>query len=246
MPVLLWWPFVDISSAHIKLGQLLWRHNGRDGVSNHQPHDCLLNRSFRRRSKKHQSSASLAFVWGIHRGPVNSPHKWPVARKMFPLHDVIMGDVTMGLGIFQANYVKIVAAGALFYITSHGIYHFNICVIAVARNDPKCEYLLMFPKTSQHVTHSTHLIQIEISRGNLVFREDELERFGSYKYRKVIWNPIAWWLHQMDIFSALLVFCEGNPPVICGYPSEQTAEQMIETPVIWDAIIMTSLYSIDR
>ena len=31
---------------------LLWRHNGRDGVSNHQPHDCLLNRSFRRRSKK--------------------------------------------------------------------------------------------------------------------------------------------------------------------------------------------------
>ena len=33
---------------------------------------------------KHQSSASLAFVWGIHRGPVNSPHKWPVTRKMFP------------------------------------------------------------------------------------------------------------------------------------------------------------------
>ena len=31
---------------------LLWRHNGRDGVSNHQPHDCLLNRLFRRRSKK--------------------------------------------------------------------------------------------------------------------------------------------------------------------------------------------------
>ena len=31
---------------------LQWRHNGRDGVSNHQPHDCLLNRLFRRRSKK--------------------------------------------------------------------------------------------------------------------------------------------------------------------------------------------------
>ena len=39
---------------------------------------------------KHQSSASLAFVWGIHRGPVNSPHKWPVTRKMFPFGDVIM------------------------------------------------------------------------------------------------------------------------------------------------------------
>ena len=40
--------------------------------------------------RNHQSSASLAFVWGIHRGPVNSPHKWPVTRKMFPFDDVIM------------------------------------------------------------------------------------------------------------------------------------------------------------
>ena len=40
--------------------------------------------------RKHQSSASLAFVWGIHRGLVNSPHKWPVTRKMFPFDDVIM------------------------------------------------------------------------------------------------------------------------------------------------------------
>ena len=39
---------------------------------------------------KHQSSASLAFVRGIHRGPVNSPHKGPVTRKMFPFDDVIM------------------------------------------------------------------------------------------------------------------------------------------------------------
>ena len=31
---------------------LRWRRNGRDSVSNHQPHDCLLNRLFRRRSKK--------------------------------------------------------------------------------------------------------------------------------------------------------------------------------------------------
>ena len=38
----------------------------------------------------YQSSASLAFVRGIRRGPVNSPHKWPVTRKMFPFDDVIM------------------------------------------------------------------------------------------------------------------------------------------------------------
>ena len=40
--------------------------------------------------RKHQSSASLAFVRGIHRGPVNSPHKEPVTRKMFPFDDAIM------------------------------------------------------------------------------------------------------------------------------------------------------------
>ena len=40
--------------------------------------------------RKDQSSASLAFVQGIYRGPVNSPHKWPVTRKMLPFDDVIM------------------------------------------------------------------------------------------------------------------------------------------------------------
>ena len=40
--------------------------------------------------RKHQSSASLAFVRVIHRWPVNSPHKWPVTRQMFPFDDVIL------------------------------------------------------------------------------------------------------------------------------------------------------------
>ena len=40
--------------------------------------------------RKHQSSVSLAFVMGIHRSPVNTPHKRPVPRKMFPFDDVIM------------------------------------------------------------------------------------------------------------------------------------------------------------
>ena len=69
---------------------LQWRHNMHDSVSNHQPHHCLLNGLFRRDQRKHQRSASLAFVWGIHRRPVNSSHKWPVTRKIFPFDDVIM------------------------------------------------------------------------------------------------------------------------------------------------------------
>ena len=45
--------------------------------------------------RKHQSSASLAFVRGIYWGPVNSPHKRPVTRKMFPFHDVIMDGISL-------------------------------------------------------------------------------------------------------------------------------------------------------
>ena len=45
---------------------------------------------------KHQSSASQAFVREIHRGPVNSPHKWPVTWKIFPFDDVIMVSICLG------------------------------------------------------------------------------------------------------------------------------------------------------
>ena len=43
--------------------------------------------------RKDQSSASLAFVRGIHRWLVNSPHKGPGMRKMFPFDDVIMAEI---------------------------------------------------------------------------------------------------------------------------------------------------------
>ena len=39
--------------------------------------------------RKHQSSTSLAFVRGIYQWPANSPHQWPMTRKMFPFYDVI-------------------------------------------------------------------------------------------------------------------------------------------------------------
>ena len=58
---------------------------------------------------KHQSSALLAFVRGIHRGSVNSPHKWQVTQKMFPFDDVIM---TMQQIL---NYPDIVPGCALLY-----------------------------------------------------------------------------------------------------------------------------------
>ena len=74
-----------------QITSLQWRHNERDGVSNHQCIGFFCSTVCSGADqRKHQSSASLAFVRGIHRWPVNSPHKGPVTRKMFPFDDVIM------------------------------------------------------------------------------------------------------------------------------------------------------------
>ena len=56
--------------------------------------------------RKHQSSTSLAFMWGIQRWPVNSLHKGQVTREVFPFDDVIMiytGLTFEGLTSFQWN-----------------------------------------------------------------------------------------------------------------------------------------------
>ena len=74
----------NISSA---LGPLQWRHND---------HSLAVVYSIvysDEDQRKHQSSASLAFVRGILRWPVNSTHKGPVTRKMFPFDDVIMPSI---------------------------------------------------------------------------------------------------------------------------------------------------------
>ena len=47
--------------------------------------------------RKRHSSVSLAFVRGIHRSPVNSPHKGPVTRKKIPFDDVIMNNIAQVL-----------------------------------------------------------------------------------------------------------------------------------------------------
>ena len=80
-----WW-----HTILLKLSILQWRHNGRDGVSNYQPLDCLLNRSFRRRSTK----ASKLRVIGICKGnsPVTGefPAQMASNAEMFPFDDVII------------------------------------------------------------------------------------------------------------------------------------------------------------
>ena len=65
---------------------LLWRHNESDRLSNQRSIYCLLNAD----QRKHQSSASQAFVRGIHQWPMNSPHKGPVTWRTFLFDDIMM------------------------------------------------------------------------------------------------------------------------------------------------------------
>ena len=119
------WQYDD-SRLSLKLhirSSLQWRHNGRDNVSNHQPQDCLVNCLFRRRWKK---TSKLHVTGGIHRWPVNSPHKWPVTRKMLPFDDVIMFCYT--------NRV-------IFITTSTTIKFFTLKYIAMCGYvKPSCKY----------------------------------------------------------------------------------------------------------
>ena len=82
--------------------------------------------------RKHQNSASLAFVRGIHRGPVNSPHKWPITRKMFPFDDVIMnGDFRI-----SQTYVSWVFKRP----TTTKLWSKCICDIGQQNVDPSCGF----------------------------------------------------------------------------------------------------------
>ena len=103
--------------------------------------------------RKHQCSASLAFVWGIHRWPVNSPHKWPATRKMFPFDDVIMNFADALVALLPATrcnreiYINIllcVASWKLniealsFPLQPHFLYQCCImkavCVVRISKN----------------------------------------------------------------------------------------------------------------
>ena len=81
-----------IPIPHLKRGILSWHYSDviMDVMASHITSLTIVYSTayIRVDQRKLQSSASLAFVRGIHRRPVNSPHKWPVMQKVFPFDDV--------------------------------------------------------------------------------------------------------------------------------------------------------------
>ena len=79
---------------------LRWRHNGRDSVWNHQPHDCLLNRLFSRRSKKTSKLRVTGLCAGNSPGTGEFPAQMASNAKMFPLRDDVIWLCKYGEGLF--------------------------------------------------------------------------------------------------------------------------------------------------
>ena len=120
-----------------------WRQNECDCVSNHRRLDCLFNCLFRCRSKKTPKLRVTCLREAIHRWPMDSPHKWPVTRKMFPFDDVIM-QISLGdqirCNIYKANnvsYYQIRKNGGIadLQIMVHQNVTVQILGTAIARNN---------------------------------------------------------------------------------------------------------------
>ena len=104
---------------------LQWHHNGRDGISNHQPPDCLLNRLFGRRSKK----ISKLRVTGLCAG--NSP--WPLN---FPL----LGDLSrcMSEHLWYVVFAWVWNTAAAIYLNPnlwHTAFCSNLVSVTIRNND---------------------------------------------------------------------------------------------------------------
>ena len=85
--------------------------------------------------RKHKSAASLAFVRGIHRAPMISPHKWPVTRKMFPFDDVIMSPVNVSTSLRRTDFIKSLilmqASFSEIYWTIQPLHDFQVILIEI-------------------------------------------------------------------------------------------------------------------
>ena len=118
---------------------LQWRHNGSDGASNHQPHPCLLNRLFRRRSKK----TSKLDVTGLCAGNSLGTGEFPAQ----------MASNAENVSIWWRNHAMAIDALALNVRQAHPrlpCWWMSQYVFSVYKNNTRCEYI--FPLLSNILT----------------------------------------------------------------------------------------------
>ena len=164
--------------------------------------------------RKHQCSASLAFVRGIHWEPVNSLHKWPVTRKMFPFDYVIMGTMC----IRDLNVVTIVSADMLLGRSS-------TAAMKIIKKDMYQTFFKMVAEISWNITaHPVITLQWQVSYGppNLVIivPADTL---------------VPCWRHQKETFPRYWPFVRGihRSPVNSSHKGQWRGALMFSLICVW-------------
>ena len=145
--------------------------------------------------RKYQSFASLAFVRGIRRGPVNSPHKRPVTRKMFPFDDVIMRTAAM------PSVVEIMAqnhqSGIWFISEPHFLYELSTHI-----KQYLCHYMYndVTVKATQITGHSSVCSLVGLGWDGYLEGMDS-EQSSKYTLTAHPFNDVIMWHFRMEMIG---------------------------------------------
>ena len=149
--------------------------------------------------KEHQSSASLAFVKGIHRWLVDSPHKGPVTQKMVPFDDVIT---------FHCNVKEIDIE--LTHICQH-----QLCI-----NNFWYHLAHNISRKANNISRKVITPEIRHFLRHISWRCGRKTKLPS-SHKLCLW--MLWICFYIKYFLTLLALCEGNPLVTGGFPSQKTS-----------------------
>ena len=152
--------------------------------------------------RKYQSSASLAFVRGIHPGPMNSPHKRPVTRKMFPFDDVIM-TLYIWTSMGGAQYTpRIISTVCVFVCLA------NFCISRF---------------TLQQIPFSSSSHKFIGSLFTLRWRHNGRDVVSNHQPRDCLLNRLFRRRSKKTSKHPVTGFCMGNSPVTSEFPTERAS-----------------------
>ena len=186
---------------------LQWRHNGRDGVSNHQPHYCLLNRLFRHKSKK----TPKLRVTGLCEG--NSP-----MTGEFPAQ---MASNAENVSIWWRHHVRAVCTGWFCFKTVVLLSHILLLWVGeypYGCSGTKNSYII----NEQPTGIQTKVLFFTVTTCNVKTLQIIAKYCPGYiSHMQLVILCISWWRHQMETFSALLAFCAENSLVTGEFPIQR-------------------------
>ena len=162
--------------------------------------------------RKHQSPAWLAFVRGIHRRPVNSPHKLPVMRKMIPFDDVIMlnkecENITRSIlspwMAFSSYGSCQLSCGIRFMISELTSLWYMFAVFEMLL-PLSCQYFRDYVTVILTLHIKQPVVKIMVGRNNVSF-SDDYTRISNWKIIFIYIKLITWlWRHMSQNVSCVV------------------------------------------